>query len=235
MFRIIDKLHVSDRMHGARIALAFLYRSRSLLFRALLNFQKNLYQFGDSKYKRFAVICAECPYTVTPWSFYDDICPFLDHWWHPDFCDLAGCETELGPYIQKFCQHCRCIRRVYVAMNPVWAQHHDQYESSLQHLRIRKGVLDNLYLPPGQRDKRFYEACKAYDVAFGDHLPSAFHITEGLVPDPLVHGSGGEHGSESEDFPDDVHDVDYYDNSHVESLDCDFHDDVWSALDDVYA
>ena len=158
MFRIIDKLHVSDRMHGARIALAFLYRSRSLLFRALLNFQKNLYQFGDSKYKRFAVICAACSYTVNPWSFYDDICPFLDHWWHPDFCDLAGCETELGPYIQKFCQHCRCVRRVYVSMNPVWAQHHGQYESSLQHLRIQKGVLDNLYLPPGQRDKRFHKA-----------------------------------------------------------------------------
>ena len=43
-------------------------------------------------------------------------------------------------------------------MNPVWAQHHGQYESSLQHLRIQKGVLDNLYLPPGQRDKRFHKA-----------------------------------------------------------------------------
>ena len=59
-----------------------------------------------------------------------------------------------------------------------------------------------------------------------------------VVGSPLVHGSGGEHGSESEDFPDEDHDVDYYDNSHVECSDCGFHHDVWSALggvDDVYA
>ena len=49
----------------------------------------------------------------------------------------------------------------------------------------------------------------AYDVAFGDHLPSAFDITEGLVRDPLVHGSGGELGSESEYFSNDDYDVDH--------------------------
>ena len=58
-------------------------------------------------------------------------------------------------------------------------------------------------------------------------LTSAFDITEGLVRDPLVHVSGGEIGSESEDFSNDDYDVDHVDDCDVEPLDCDFHDDVW--------
>ena len=74
-------------------------------------------------------------------------------------------------------------------MNPVWAQHHGQYERSIQHLRIQTGVVDNLHLPPDQRDKRFRGTCSAYDVAFGDHLPSAYDVINGFVRDPLVHES----------------------------------------------
>ena len=55
-------------------------------------------------------------------------------------------------------------------------------------------VMDNLFLPPDQRDMRFLDAYAKYEAAFGafEHLPSSHAIGNGLVRDPYLMSSNDE-------------------------------------------
>ena len=102
-------------------------------------------------------------------------------WWHPGFDP----DDELGPYILKFCKTCRCVRRVIAADNPVWLVKYGLYEHSFQHSRNLMAVMDNLFLPSDQRDKRFLDAYAKYEAEF-ENLPSSHAIGSGRVRDPFL-------------------------------------------------
>ena len=57
-------------------------------------------------------------------------------------------------------------------------------------------VMDNLFLPSNQRDKRFLDAYAKYEAEFV-HLPSSHDIGNGLVRDPFLLGPDDESSHES--------------------------------------
>ena len=52
-------------------------------------------------------------------------------------------------------------------------------------MRNITAVIDNLFLPHDQRDKRFLDVYAKYEAEFV-HLPSSFDISRGLVRDPYA-------------------------------------------------
>ena len=52
-------------------------------------------------------------------------------------------------------------------------------------------VMDNLFLPSDQRDKRFLDAYAKYEAEF-ENLPSSHDIGNGLVRDPFLLGPDDE-------------------------------------------
>ena len=52
-------------------------------------------------------------------------------------------------------------------------------------------VMENLFLPPDQRDTRFLDAYAKYEAEF-EHLPSSHAIESGLVCDPYLMSSDDE-------------------------------------------